>query len=138
MKACPLCQRQGTLLLVVTAGFWERFVLSPLGWRPFRCRACGNRIVRRQSTASEAATRGSAEASPERPIESPPEAGFLPPRDEQPFDALIRQLAQSEEAQGLRAAQAPPSSHDSQPPQDPPASQDRPSPRAKGRGPRSR
>lgn len=114
MKACPLCHRQGTLLLVATSGFWERFVLSPLGWHPYRCRACGNRIVRRQSPSSYTPAQPSNHAPA---ADALPEAGFLPPRDAQPFDSLIRKLEQSEEEQGLRPSpEGRPSRHSGQGP----------------------
>ncbi len=111
MTPCPVCHRQGALLLAAASGFWERHVLSRLGVQPYRCRACGNRILRREGSirrtegqpGSETSGRPRARPRPlsqDLPVPTTEER-FLTSGDGPQFDELIRQLKETETRRGL-------------------------------------
>lgn len=116
MNSCPVCHREGALLLVVATGFWERHVLSRFGWRPYRCRACGHRILRRpsardagtsaaRSRPSRSDRQGDRDGPEDANIQRPEEVSerFLAPPETTEFETLIQRLAEDERALGLEA-----------------------------------
>lgn len=129
MKSCPICHREGTLLLVATSGFWERQVLARLGWNPYRCRVCGHRIVRMgRGRGGQPRGRERTSAGRRHPASSSPAAATPDGSD---FHQLIQQLARAEAACGLTTAPSSGDEPDAGPPRNVNANgSDEPGPRA--------
>ena len=83
---CPYC---GAPLNSARAhGFFEKRVLGMLGLKPFRCKACRRRIVRRKNSVDGERLRPRADVRAATP--------FVSSDDTDEFDRLIREIASAE------------------------------------------
>ena len=90
MKKCPICKQKASGCQVQPQGFWERWFLALLLFRPYRCPWCGKRFHRFGFQNGQPATLDM--INREKQVFS----DFLPPEDDKEFREILLEIKEAE------------------------------------------
>ncbi len=97
MKKCPVCKKKISGYPAQAQGFWERWVLAVLLFRPYRCTWCSKKFQRFGFRTRQLATPGMNDG------EKPDFLGFLPSEDGKNFQELLREIRETERKMNKQA-----------------------------------
>ena len=90
MKKCPVCRKKKSGYPVQAQGFWERWFVAVLLFRPYRCVWCGKKSQRFGFQTRQLATPGMNDG------EKQPFFDFFPPEDGKALPEVLREIREAE------------------------------------------